>query len=145
MIREQESKFKDKFVLGVDFGDAVTGLALGKNGVVAPAREVLSKDKMTAIQHIMRTVKQNEVAAVVVGLPLSYDGKDTPQSAEVRRFAKLLKTRLGIPIILIDESGTSQEALGDAITEGLPQKARRKVDSISASIILKRFFADEGF
>ena len=145
MMQEQESKYKDKFVLGVDFGDITTGLALGKNGVVAPAREVLSKDKMTAIQHIMRTVKQDKVAAIVVGLPLGYDQKDTPLSLEVRRFAKLLKTRLGIPIILIDEFGTSQEALADAIIEELPQKARRKVDSISASIILKRFFADEGF
>ncbi len=144
-MQEKESKYKDKFVLGVDFGDTSTGLALGKNGVVAPAREVLSKDKMTAIQHIMRTVKQNKVTAVVVGLPLGYDQKDTPQSIEVRRFAKLLKTRLGIPIILIDEFGSSQEALADAIIEELPQKARRKVDSISASIILKRFFADEGF
>ena len=145
MMQDQESKYKDKFVLGVDFGDTTTGLALGKNGVVAPAREVLSKDKMTAIQHIMRTVKQNKVLALVVGLPLGYDQKDTPQSLEVRRFAKLLKTRLGIPIILIDEFGTTQEALADAIIEELPQKARRKVDSISASIILKRFFADEGF
>lgn len=144
-MQEKESKYKDKFVLGVDFGDTSTGLALGKNGVVAPAREVLSKDKMTAIQHIMRTVKQNKVGAIVVGLPLGYDQKDTPQSIEVRRFAKLLKTRLGIPIILIDEFGTSQEALADAIIDELPQKARRKVDSISASIILKRFFADEGF
>jgi len=145
MMQEQESKYTDKFVLGVDFGDTTTGLALGKNGVVAPAREVLSKDKMTAIQHIMRTVKQNKVVALVVGLPLGYDQKDTPLSLEVRRFAKLLKTRLGIPIILIDEFGTTQEALADAIIEELPQKARRKVDSISASIILKRFFADEGF
>ncbi len=145
MTQNQESKYKDKFVLGVDFGDTTTGLALGKNGVVAPGREVLSKDKMTAIQHIMRTVKQNKVVAIVVGLPLGYDQKDTPQSAEVRRFAKLLKTRLGIPIILIDEFGTSQEALTDAVLEELPQKARRKVDSISASIILKRFFAEEGF
>ncbi len=144
-MQEKESKYKDKFVLGIDFGDISTGLALGKNGVVAPAREVLSKDKMTAIQHIMRTVKQNKVGAIVVGLPLGYDQKDTPQSVEVRRFAKLLKTRLGIPIILIDEFGTSQEALADAIIDELPQKARRKVDSISASIILKRFFADEGF
>jgi len=93
----------------------------------------------------MRTVKQNKVVALVVGLPLGYDQKDTPLSLEVRRFAKLLKTRLGIPIILIDEFGTTQEALADAIIEELPQKARRKVDSISASIILKRFFADEGF
>lgn len=145
MMQEKESKYKDKFVLGVDFGETTTGIALGKNGVVAPAREVLSKDRMTAIQHILRTVKQNKVVAVVVGLPLGYDQKDTPQSLEVRRFAKLLKTRLGIPIILIDEFGTSQEALADAIIEELPQKARRKVDSISASIILKRFFADEGF
>lgn len=140
-----ESKYQDKFIVGIDFGDAVTGLALGKNGSVTPVRAVESKDNMTVVKEVIRLVKENEASSVVLGLPLSYDHKETPQSVEVRRFAKILKTRLGIPVMFVDEFGTTREAVTEAIGEELPQKARRRVDSISASIILKRFFSDEGF
>ncbi len=144
MTNSTESKYKDKFIAGVDFGDAVTGLALGKNGVVTPVKSVESKDSMTVVKEVIRLVKENKVSGVVLGLPLSYDHKETPQSAEVRRFAKMLKTRLGIPVMFVDEFGTTREATAEAIGEELPQKARRRVDSISAAIILKRFFSDEG-
>lgn len=144
-MQYQESKFTDKFIVGVDLGDAVTGLAIGKNGVVAPVQAVNSTDVMTVVKEVVRLVKQDKAALVVVGLPLSYDHKETLQSAQVRRFGKVLKTRLGISVLFVDEYGTTKEAVTEAIGEELPQKARRKVDSISASLILKRFFSDEGF
>jgi putative holliday junction resolvase len=145
MTEEKASKYNNKFVVGVDFGNATTGLAFGKNGVVTPVRSVMSKDKMFAVQQILRLVKENKASAVVVGLPLSIDGKETRQSTEIRGFAKILKTRLGTPVILVDEFGSTNEAEEEAIDEGLPQKARKKVDSISAALILKRFFSGEGF
>jgi putative Holliday junction resolvase len=100
---------------------------------------------MFAVQQICKLVKENKASAVVVGLPLSIDGKETGQSMEVRRFAKILKIHSGTPVIFVDESGSTNEAEEEAIDAGLPQKSRRKVDSISAALILKRFFADEGF
>jgi len=145
MTQDTESKFNNKFVVGVDFGDVTTGLALGKNGAVTPVRSVTSKDEMFAVQQILRLAKENKASAVVVGLPLSIDEKETKQSLEVRRFAKILKSRLGIPVIFVDEFGSTNEAEEKAIDSGLPQKSRKKVDSISAALILKRFFSDEGF
>lgn len=145
MIEDTESKFTNKFVVGVDFGSSTTGLALGKNGVVTPVRSVMSKDRMFAVQQILRLAKENKASAVVVGLPLSIDGKETRESIEVRRFAKILKTRLGTPVLFVDEFGSTNEAISEAIESELPQKSRKKVDSISSALILKRFFADEGF
>jgi putative holliday junction resolvase len=144
-MQERPNNYQDKFLIGVDFGEATTGLALGKNGVVTPVRAVDSRDKMTAVQEIMRLVKENKAVLIVVGLPLSITRKETPESIEVRRFSKLLQTSLGTPVAFVDEFGSSREALRDAIEGELPQKARKKVDSISASIILKRFFTDEGY
>ena len=145
MTPDTESKFTDKFIVGVDFGDVTTGLALGKNGVVTPIRSVMSKDKMFAIQQICKLVKENKASAVVVGLPLNVEGKETGQSMEVRRFAKILKTRLGTQVLFVDEFGSTNEAISEAIKGELPQKSRKKVDSVSAALILKRFFSDEGF
>ena len=145
MIQDVESKFTDRFIVGVDFGDVTTGLAQGKNGVVTPVRSVMSKDKMFAVAQILRLAKENKALAIVVGLPLSIDGKETKQSIEVRRFGKILKTRLGIPVLFVDEFGSTNEAIEEAIESELPQKSRKKVDNISATLILKRFFSDEGF
>jgi putative Holliday junction resolvase len=144
MMEYKESKYKDKFIIGVDFGDVTTGLALGKNNVVSPIRSIEAKDKMFAVQQIARAAKEQKAAAIVMGLPLSIDGKPTKKSLEVRGFAKLLQTRLGIPVIFVDEFGSTEEAQEEAIGEGLPRRDRKKVDSISASIILKRFFNNEG-
>jgi putative Holliday junction resolvase len=145
MTQEAESKYNNKFVVGVDFGETTTGLAFGKNGAVTPVHSVMSKDRMFAVQQILRLAKENKASAVVIGLPLSIDGKETRESIEVRRFAKILKTRSGVPTIFIDEFGSTNEAEEEAWDAGLPQKSRKKVDSISAALILKRFFSDEGF
>jgi len=140
----KESKFKDKFIVGVDFGDVTTGLALGKNNVVSPIRSVEAKDKMFAVQQISRVVKEQKAAAIALGLPLSIDGKPTRKSGEIRGFAKLLQTRLGIPVIFVDEFGSTEEAQEEIIDGGLPRRAKQNIDGISASIILKRFFTQEG-
>jgi putative Holliday junction resolvase len=144
-MKTTESKYKDKFIIGVDFGNVTTGLALGKNNVISPIRSVEARDKMFAVQQISRAVMEQKAAAIVVGLPLSIDGKPTKKSLEVRGFTKLLQTHLGIPVIFVDEFGSTEEAQEEAIDGGLPRRDRKKVDGISASIILRRFFTNEGF
>jgi putative holliday junction resolvase len=144
MLEDKESKFTNKHVVGVDFGEVTTGLALGKNGLATPVKAIMSKDRMFAVQQVCRFAKENNAAAVVLGLPLSIDGKETKQSIEIRRLSKILKTRLGTPVIFVDEFNSTNEAEEEALDAGLPQKSRRKVDSISAAVILKRFFANEG-
>lgn len=143
-MQYEESKYRDKFIVGVDFGETTTGLALGKNGAVTPVSSVESKDRMRAIQEIVRLAKENRASKIIIGLPLSYELKETKESIEARRFAKLLQTKIGIPVGFIDEFGSTKEAIHESLEEELPQKTRKRVDSISASIILKRFFSDEG-
>jgi len=142
MIFEETSRYKDKFVVGVDFGEATVGLALGKEGLVTPVQSVSSRDRMFAVQQIIRLVRQNKAQLVVIGLPLSIQGSETQESAEVRKFAKILGTRLGTSIEFVNEYGSTYEAEQAAIDGGLPQKSRKKVDSISAAVILKRFFSE---
>lgn len=137
--------YKNTFVVGVDFGEAVTGMSLGKDGVVTPVRSVESKDRMYVVSQISRLVKENKARLIVIGLPLSLAGKETKESLEVRRFAKILKSHLGTPVVFVDESNSTNEAQEEAVDAGLPKKARKRVDSISAAVILKRYFSDEGY
>ena len=144
MIKQDKNPYMDKFVVGVDFGTATTGLALGKNGAVSPVSSIELQDKLYAVSQVCKLARENKAALIVIGLPLTELGKETGQSVEVRRFAKLIATRIGTPVRFVNEHGTTEEAEDKAIEDGLPRKVRRKVDSISAAIILKRFFADEG-
>lgn len=143
-MQQADSKYKDQFVVGVDFGEATTGLALGKNGTVTPVRAVNSKDRMFVLQQISKFARGNRAKLIVIGLPLSLEEKETGESIEVRRFAKLVQTHLGTPVKFVNEYGSTKEAMAVAIQGELPQKTRRKVDGLSAAVILKRFFTDEG-
>jgi putative Holliday junction resolvase len=62
--------------------------------------------------------------AVVVGLPLHADGRESVTSREVRRFADLLRERFGRPVELFDETLTSWEA-----EEDLKAAGRRLADA----------------
>jgi putative transcription antitermination factor YqgF len=92
---------------------------------------------MTAINEIMKMAIENRVDKVVLGLPLTYDGKDTPKARKVRNFGKKLKIFLKKPLIYMDETESTKEAIA-----GRKLNAQRgfKIDHISAGIILKRFF-----
>lgn len=141
-----KSKFLDKTLLGIDYGQVTTGLALGRNGLVSPIKSIRSKDTMVVVKEIVRLVKLNKVEGVVLGLPLDFNHKETLQSAITRRFAKILKSRLGIPVVFVEEYGTTKEAQSfEDLEDALKPSKKGKIDEISASLILKRFFAEEGF
>ena len=128
-------------VLGVDFGDTRTGLAVSDPGrflasgigFVSPGGIVKTADRVAQI------AAEQRVAAVVVGLPRNMDGSVGPRAERCREFAQLLAERLpAIPVAMIDERLTTVSAsryLNETNTRG---KARKKViDSLSAEIILQ--------
>ena len=87
-----------------------------------------------------KIIALNKVDVIVFGLPLDAEGKDTAMSIEVRTFANSLKRKIKKNIQYVNEFQSSVEATEDAISSGLSKKGRKSVDSISAGIILKRYF-----
>lgn len=128
-------------ILGVDFGDVRTGLAVSDptrflaSGLyyVSPAA---SKRPPTKVAEI---AKEQRVGAVVVGLPVNMDGSLGFRSERVKEFADLLRARLdGIPVVLYDERMSTMEAsryLGETGTHG--KKRKGVIDTLSAQIILQ--------
>src|SRR5579875_3657370 len=53
---------------------------------------------------------EQEVDAVLVGLPLSLDGQAGPQAQKVQGFARALANSLPVPVAFWDESLSSVEA-----------------------------------
>jgi len=107
-----------------------------------PLPMVPGRNTEGAISTILRTAYENKVATIVVGLPVNEDGSLNTQSFKVKDFVKHLKVRTKIPVVLVDESMTTKEALRKAVNFGVSQKGRTKLDSLAAEIVLKRYFED---
>jgi putative holliday junction resolvase len=145
IIKRNRPEQKDAGILiGIDFGGTNIGVALGRNGLVAPIKIISGKHAPTAIHDLIRIAMENRAVAFVMGLPLNVDGKETAESLEIRKFAKLLKIMSRLPVHFHTEYGTTQEALKEAIQMGIPRKKRKIGDHFSAAVILKRYYDESG-
>lgn len=101
-------------VLALDYGSARCGCALSDptGTIVTPLRAVERPASRRGLGRLAELVREREVARVVVGLPLSLNGRDTEQTRETRRFAQALSRRLGgqVPVDLYDERFTTRMA-----------------------------------
>ena len=128
-------------ILGVDFGDTRTGLAVSDTsrflasgiGYVSPGGIVKTADKVAEV------AREQKVSAIVVGLPKNMDGSEGFRAERCREFAALLRERLtDIPVAMMDERMTTMSAsryLNETNTRG--QKRKGVIDTLSAQIILQ--------
>ncbi len=130
-------------LIGIDYGEAKTGIALGRNSLVAPLQTFKNLTDETLIHEIIKTAVENKVSAFVLGIPLQADGKETKQSLKVRGFAKLLKVLAKKPVFMQNEFGTTEESIREAISNGVPQSKRTKNDHLAAALILKDFYREQ--
>jgi putative Holliday junction resolvase len=96
-------------VLALDYGAVRTGVALSdETGTLArPLGVVARAASDDGLAEIERLVNEHEVARVVVGLPVSLDGREHAQARAVRSFVARLASRLGVPVALYDERFTT--------------------------------------
>lgn len=126
--------------LGVDYGESNIGVALGNNGLVTPLKIISNKNRNTALYEIGKIVVDNKIGRLVLGLPLSPEGKETKQSLKIRKFAKFLKMKTKRPVVFQNERDTSIDALEEALDIDVPKKKRRTNDHLAAALILKRYY-----
>ena len=128
-------------ILGVDFGDTRTGLAVSDIGrflasgigYVSPGGIEKTADCVAGV------ARERQVGAIVVGLPRNMDGSEGFRSDRCREFVSLLAERLpGIPVAMIDERLTTVSA-SRYLNETNTRAAKRRgvIDTLSAQIILQ--------
>ncbi|AXI83750.1 Holliday junction resolvase RuvX [Xylella taiwanensis] len=140
--------FPDGIVLGFDVGTRRIGVAVGSGwGVGARAVAVIDVHGAAVDWNALDRVKCNwRPVGLVVGDPLTMDGQDQPMRKHVHAFARQLRERYRLPVVLVDERSSSVEAahrFADARAAGY--KRRRDadtLDAIAAAVIVERWFAD---
>ncbi len=127
-------------LLGVDFGDARTGLAVSDpDRIMAMGRENVCRSGIeAAADAVAEYALAERVVGIVVGLPRNMDGSEGHRAERCRRFGELLAERTGLPVAMSDERMTTMAAsryLNATDTTGKKRKA--VIDTLSAQIILQ--------
>lgn len=132
-------------MLGLDVGEKRIGVALSEGGVLArPLTVIHRRSRLEDFAAIAEMVRDHEIECVVVGLPTSTEGEIGPQARRVKRFARDLARSLPAPIVFVDESYTTVDALDIMAATGQSGKKRReRVDAVAAAVILQAYLSAE--
>jgi putative Holliday junction resolvase len=138
-------------LLGIDLGERRIGVAIADDdGSMARAYSTLKRaatlDRDAAA--LAALIEANEIAELVVGLPLEASGSEGPQAAITRAWARGIADRLAVAITFRDERLTShvaEDRLGPmkrGRSGGPPSRTQRdayraRVDREAAAIILQ--------
>jgi putative Holliday junction resolvase len=134
-------------VLGFDFGARRIGVASG-NRISQSARPLpvlMVKSGQPDWVRVDALLSEWQPQALVVGLPLTLDGGEQAITRGARAFADALGTRSNLPVHLVDERHTSQEAARRFAAQRAAGSARRRdaenIDSLAAAVILESWLA----
>ena len=123
--------------LGVDYGLRRIGIAVGdteRRIAFAHGTHVEGRDG-SVVAALRALAADRGAETVVVGLPLTADGRATEMAAQARRFAGILERDLGLEVVLWDERYSSAEADRWLAGRKDPQQGDR--DAVAAAIILQ--------
>ncbi len=130
--------------LALDLGTRRIGVAVSDpGGVLATPLTVLARSGDPGEDHrrIAALVAAEEAGVVVVGLPLSLDGREGPAAVAARAEVAELATTLGVlgvRVVVHDERLTTVSAHRILAEQGLDERARRKVvDQVAAAVLLQ--------
>lgn len=133
-------------MLGLDYGTRRIGLAISdpEGKLAFPAGVVERRSLAQDLEVLRRLVDERGVTRLVVGLPLHLDGRAGPEAAAARSFARALGDATGLPVDLLDERWTTQEA-ERALRDAEPRRRRRgvRVDATAATLLLRTWLARE--
>ena len=134
-------------VLGVDFGDRRTGVAISDDArIIAFPRQALDCPLLEqAAAAVARLAEAEGVAEIVVGLPLNMDGSLGPRVARTEQFCTELAKRTAIPLQRWDERLSTKMAESVLIEAGTRRDRRREVvDKLAAQVILQGYLDATG-
>jgi putative holliday junction resolvase len=124
--------------LGIDVGRARVGVAsCDRDGLLATPVATLTRGPGT-VAEIAATAGEYSPVEIVVGLPISLSGADTPSTADARALAAEIAAALPVPVRLVDERMTTNVAQRNLRAAGRSSRRQRSVvDQVAAVIILQ--------
>ena len=129
-------------LLGLDFGDKTIGIAVSDKSltIASPIKTIRRKSISKDLIELFDLIEVYNVGGLIVGLPLSLNGKENIRTEKVRKFVNAIELQKNIKIMLYDERFSS-----DVIFKELRKnrnsisKIKKKLDQQAAAYILQGF------
>jgi putative holliday junction resolvase len=129
-------------IVALDVGQARIGVAVSDELelLASPHSTIRRTSNAAAIAAIARVVDATGAEQVVVGLPVSFDGKLYAQAQSVQTFAEKLRARLSVPLVYADETLSTVRAEEQLRAAGVrPDRIRERIDAAAAAVILQEY------
>ncbi len=122
----------NKFIIGIDLGDAKNGLALGH---LATKTAVGLKTVATELlkQELTRLIAEYDVECLVVGMPYNLAGNKTIRTQKTIELVEELKKWFNIKIVTVDERWTTKQAKRSSTSDN---------DDRGAAILIAQTYLD---
>jgi len=119
--------------LGIDYGDAKIGLALGdsESGLAMPFKIIGNNGFQKLLADVFKILEKENINKVVVGLPINTQGRKSEQTNKTKKFADQLAEEVEQEVILHDERFSSQQAV--------KMRPGQRDDDLAASIMLQDY------
>ena len=127
-------------LIGLDLGSKTIGLALSDPNlsVASPLRTLKRMKFGQDAAEILELCRQENVGAIVLGLPVNMNGTEGPRAQATRAFARNLQELTDLPILFWDER-LSTAAVERAMIAADLSRAKRaaRIDAAAAGFILQ--------
>ncbi|CAM4299584.1 MULTISPECIES: Holliday junction resolvase RuvX [Listeria] len=130
--------------MGLDVGSVTVGVAISDAlGWTAQGIETITineQAKQFGYDRVKELAEQNEVTKIVVGLPKNMNNTIGERAEASQKYAEVLESRTGIPVVLWDERLTTAAAERTLLEADVSRKKRKKViDKLAAVMILQSY------
>lgn len=129
-------------ILAVDHGEKRIGLALSDpSGTIASPLTVLEhRARAVDAARVAALAAENQVGLIVIGQSFDEEGRPNQAGRRAARFAEALKLQTDTPVVLWDESLSTQDARTARLEMGVSRTKRSgHLDDLAATIILQSY------
>lgn len=131
-------------ILAIDPGTKFVGVAVSDETqtLARPVKTLTRTSWKKLLSDIEKIVSDFDAVAVVVGLPLGFEGEPIEMTGEAESIARKLLLSLDVPVFMQDERVTTYEARGRIWARGVkPEDTKEILDAEAASVILSDFLS----
>ena len=135
-------------ILGLDVGEKRIGVAVAyPDGIVVRPIVAINRSSISDdIDKVVSLISEYNVELVVVGLPISLNGKLSHQARSVKEFTRSLTDASPVRVKSHDERFSTVEANRLLIDAGRkPSRNKGLLDSASAAVILQSYLESNRF
>jgi len=129
-------------ILAVDHGEKRIGIALSDPTatIASPLNVIKHVSRLLDAAQVANIASENKVGLIVIGQSFDEEGHPNLAGRRAAKFAEALKEQTNIPVVLFDESFSTQDARAIRIEMGVSRKKRAgHMDELAAVMILRSY------